>query len=103
MVQQIEKIFLSAEYRIEGTGYENENTDVIVLLEDGQKYTASFFTYDNIKEQQIKNRKSGKYLNGKYFWEKGMILIEKCSSEQIMDVVKDLILEGDFETAFQKI
>jgi len=69
--------------------------------ENGEKYVASFFTYDYIRAQQLQNRKAGKSLNGKYFWVRGMILIEKCSSDQIMDVVKDLILEGDFEAAFQ--
>ncbi len=103
MIKQVERIYLSAEYRIEENAYEAENTDVIVQLTNGNKYTASFFTYENILKQKLLNQQRGEYLNGKYFWVRGMVLIEKCSSENIMEVVKDLIQEGDFEAAFQSM
>lgn len=104
MIEQIEKVYISAEFRmVEQEDYEKENTDVIVLLQNGNKYSASFFTYDNIKEQSIKNSITGDYLGGKYFWEKDMLIVEDCSEATIKSVIKNLIEEGDFFFVFSKL
>lgn len=79
------------------------NTDVIVFLEDDKKYIASFFAYANIDELQNQHERNGKFLNGKYFWDKHMVLVEDCSLPTIEPVILDLIDEGDFEEAFKEL
>jgi hypothetical protein len=101
---RVEKIFITAERHSENSSDQNnENTDVIVVLADGHKYTASFFTYDFIEKMRNKNKLTGDFLNGKYFWGKNMVLVEECSAEIINPVVKDIIDEGEFVDVFRKL
>ena len=101
---QIEDLYLSIEKESnDGFDASNENTDVIVVLDNGQKYIASFFTYSNISKLKLEHKKTGEYLSGKYFRVDNMVLIENCSKENIEEVVQYLIDEGDFEYVFRKI
>ncbi|MBC8487237.1 MAG: hypothetical protein H8D45_14505 [Bacteroidetes bacterium] len=79
------------------------NTDVIVILEDGRKYNASFFAYANINKIKLQHQKDGSYLAGSYFWDKNMVLVEDCSMNIIEPVVNDLIDEGNFQEAFREL
>lgn len=100
----VEKIFITAEQQSETiSDRHNENTDVIVVLHDGHKYTASFFTYAYIEKMRNKNKLTGDFLNGKYFWGKNMVLVEKCTAEIIHPVVKDIIDEGEFVDVFRML
>lgn len=104
MSYSISKIHLSAEQQNdEAIDYKNTNTDVIVELTNGEAYAASFFTYDNLREVIRKNKLEGTCLHGKYFWVESMVFVEDCSREIIWEIVNDLIEEGDFELAFQKL
>jgi hypothetical protein len=79
------------------------NTDVIVVLADGHKYTASFFTYAFIEQMRSKNKLTGDFLKGIYFWEKNMVLVEECSPEIINPVVREIIDEGEFSDVFRRL
>ena len=81
----------------------NDNSDVIVTFENGDKYIASFFTYDNIEWLRQKNKKTGECLNGKYFFATDLILIDKLNREEILKVINHLIKEDEFTTCFDKI
>jgi hypothetical protein len=80
-----------------------ENTDVIVSLEDGSKYIASFFAYNNIEDLRLEHQLNGDFLNGSYFWAKNMVLVEECSPKVIHPVVKNIIEEGEFDEIFRKL
>ena len=77
------------------------NTDVIVQLDNGSKYIASFFSYDYIKVIRNKNIKTGAFAKGKYFRDKNMVLVEECSAKVIKPVIQDLIDEGEFLDVFE--
>jgi hypothetical protein len=79
------------------------NTDVIVSLEDGKKYLASFFAYSSIEELRIQHQSDGNFLHGYYLWDKNMILVEECALKTIESVVNDLIDEGNFREAFRQL
>jgi hypothetical protein len=79
------------------------NTDVIVSLEDGKKYIASFFAYSSIEELRNQHQSDGNFLHGSYLWDKNMILIEECSLKTIESVVNDIIDEGNFQEAFRQL
>lgn len=81
----------------------NDNSDVIVTFENGDKYVATFFTYENIEWLRQKNQKSGECLNGKYFFATDLILIDKLNREEILKVINHLISQDEFFTAFDKI
>ena len=87
------------------------NTEVVVLIEEEDdygkpqlvKYSAPFFTYLNIDTVRKENEESGEFLHGKYFWAKGLTLIDKCCRENIKEVIEHLIDEGDFRSVFKSI
>lgn len=100
----IETIYLSAEQQAESSfDYQQGNTDVIVLFENGDKYVASFFSYANLELIHRQHQESGDYLNGAYFWTKNMVLVLDCSMEKVRQVVDHLLDEGEFREVFQKI
>lgn len=80
----------------------NDNTDVFVEFEDGERWGASFFTYSNINKLVEKNKITGECLNGKYFWSSDMILIDEVSRKRIEEVIAYLINEGEFNSIFTR-
>lgn len=104
MELKIEKIILTRAIRKQqNLPVEDDNTDVIVKMENGAVYLASFFSYDSIEKYRQIHKKKNQLLGGKYFWAKRMLLIEDCVEEKVKQVVKDLVNEGDFLNVFECI
>ena len=78
------------------------NSDVIVTFENGERWVATFFSYQNILSLAKKNRDTGECLGGKYFVATDMILIDEVSCERLEEVVADLIKENEFEWCFAR-
>lgn len=78
------------------------NSDVIVTFENGERWVATFFSYQNILSLAKKNRETGECLSGKYFVATDMILIDEVSRERIEEVIADLIKESEFEKYFAR-
>ncbi|MFC5591059.1 hypothetical protein ACFPRA_19445 [Sporosarcina soli] len=81
----------------------DDNTDVIVTMNDGTKWTASFFTYKNIESLRLKNQQTGENLNGLFLWSSNMILIEKIDRTLLERVISNLMEEGLFVQVFTRI
>jgi len=101
---KVNKIHLTAD-DIHDNNYDPKkgNTDVIVFLDNGKKYIASFFAYANMYEIKLHHQKNGCFLHGDYFWDKNMVMVKDCSLEIIKPVVKDIIDEGNFPEAFREL
>lgn len=99
---KLKEIWIEAEEWELGWNPLNVNTDVIVTFDNGDEYCATFFTYSNISKLSKKNHKTGELLNGKYFWASGMILIDKCSRQDIEQVIEDLICDERLPHVFIK-
>ncbi|WP_299888814.1 hypothetical protein [uncultured Lacinutrix sp.] len=105
-MNKIKSVWIETEEKgpiIGGTTEINDNSDVIVTFENGDKYVATFFTYENINWLRQKNQKTGECLNGKYFFVTDLILIEKLNREEILKIINHLIDEDEFFKAFNKI
>jgi hypothetical protein len=101
---KVKRIYLTAESSNKNNyNPKDGNTDVVVFLENGKKYIASFFAYANINEMRLQHRQNGDFLDGTYFWDKNMVLLEDCSLNIIEPIVKDLIDEGNFQEAFREL
>lgn len=87
----------------ESANESEEYTDVVVTLENGEKYIASFFAYGSIEKLNKKHRKTGTFLFGKYFRAEQMVLIEDCTKKNIKEVVQHLLDENDFNCVFKLI
>jgi len=78
----------------------DDNSDVIVTFENGARWVATFFSYQNILSLANKNRGTGECLDGKYFVATDMILVDEVTRPRIEEVVADMIERDDFETYF---
>jgi hypothetical protein len=83
----------------------NDNTDVIVTLDDGTRWVATFFSYSNIESLIEKNRRTGECLGGKYFWASDMVLADEISRNRIEEVTSYLVEKSssEFESIFKRI
>jgi hypothetical protein len=80
----------------------DDNSNVWVVFENGEKWTGIFFSYQNILSLRDKNEQTGECLNGKYFCAENMILIDEISRESIESVIKEMIEKNEFDTYFSK-
>lgn len=78
----------------------DDNTDVIVTFEDGARWVATFFSYQNIVSLAEKNHQTGECLGGKYFVATDAILVDEVTRQRIKEVVVDLIRRREFERHF---
>lgn len=105
MKLEIESLWIALETKGFVTAEEafDQNTDVIVTLSTGERYVATFFTYQNILTLIKKNQISGEWLSGKYFWASDMLLIDSIDRASIEQVVEKLIADGCWPAAFRLI
>ncbi|HEX6607873.1 MAG TPA: hypothetical protein VF276_13275 [Chloroflexia bacterium] len=78
----------------------DENSDVIITFEDGSRWVATFFSYTNINTLVEKNRRTGEYMSGKYFWAGDMILVDEVSRARVEEVVRYLLETREFKQIF---
>ena len=78
------------------------NSDVIVTLENGTSWIATFFSYQNIQSLAQKNRTTGECLYGEYFWATNMILVDEVSRSRIEEVIEHLTEQDEFERVFSR-
>lgn len=76
------------------------NSDVTVTFEDGKRWVATFFSYQNINSLTKKYQEQGDCLGGKYFVATDMILVDEVSRERIEEVISDLLGQNEFEMYF---
>jgi hypothetical protein len=99
--KQTRSIWIEAEEWAEGEWTPtDDNSDVIVTFADGERWVATFFSYQNILSLAETYRETGECLGGKYFVATDMILVDEVSRERIEEVVADLLAQNDFETYF---
>lgn len=104
MIDTIRKIYLSIErIGIDDIDYENEHTDVIVELKNGDLYVASFFTYQYVETLRAENRENGSFLHGDYFWTERLVLTSDITAKNVKRIIEDLRDEGNFNQAFKKL
>jgi len=106
MNTQIKELWIESEEKgpiIGGTLETNDNSDVIVTLHNGNRYVATFFTYENIEHLRRKNQKTGECLNGRYFWASDMIIVERINRREVKEIIEHLLAENEFEQTFDKI
>jgi hypothetical protein len=102
---KIQEIIIESESKgpiIGGQESINDNSDIDIILEDGTVLYATAFTFKNIEWLRDKNIKTGECLNGRYFWAKNMLIVNKINRQEIEQIVNHLIQEGELESIFTK-
>src|SRR5918998_6898861 len=73
------------------------NSDVIVTFENGERWVATFFSYQNVLSLREKNQETGECLGGKYFCATDMILVDEVSRGRIEEVVAEMLDQKEFD------
>lgn len=81
----------------------DSNSDVVFELNDGSRWGATFFTYQNIETLRKKNQQSGECLNGSYFCAEAMILVSEMSKEVIGAVLQEMLSSGEIEICCHRL
>ena len=78
-----------------------DNVDVTVHFEDGARYTATFFTPENIRLLREHYKETGECAHGLYFWASHPIIVDRLTWENVQATVSSLIESGEFASAFE--
>lgn len=101
---EIRKLWFEFEEWADGYDRNDENADVHFELNDGTRWCASFFTYQNLLSQSRKNQATGECLSGQYFYADKPIFISEMNKELIVSVLNDIIrTETDLSCVFTEI
>lgn len=79
----------------------DDNVDVTVIFATGERYTATFFTVENLNSLMERYSESGECANGLYVWSSHMIVIQRITKMNVERAVGDLIQSGEFRNAFE--
>jgi hypothetical protein len=83
-----------------GIDPEDDNVDVTVTFEGGDRYTATFFTLTNLAALMENYAQTGECANGLYIWSTHMIVIARVTRQNIERAIDDLLKNGEFAAAF---
>lgn len=81
---------------------DNDNVDVQVTFPNGDNFSATFFTLQNIDALMQHYTKTGECAAGSYFWASNMIIIQKLTEQAICEAIDDLLAEEEFRSIFSK-
>jgi outer membrane translocation and assembly module TamA len=91
---------ISIAYREQKIDPADDNVDVEVRLESGERYIATFFTLKNIQRLTDGYKASGECNSGQYFWAANMLIIRDLSEKTIQQTIADLVANGEFKQVF---
>lgn len=97
--EEIKEIWIEAEQWENGFSDENVNSDVIVTMENGVRWIATFFTICNVIDLMEKSYENSKE---QYFWSSDMIIVPDFDREQVESVIKRMLIEEYFVLAFKE-
>ena len=74
--------------------------NVMVRMENGQTYFGSLYTFEEVSRIHRESRKNGEYMDGSYFWNSNMIIMEKIDHESTRKIIEEMIRQDTFYNAF---
>ncbi len=80
----------------------NDNVDVQVTFPNGDNFSATFFTLQNIDTLMQRYTKTGECTAGSYFWASNMIIVQKLTEQTICETIDDLLAGEEFTSIFSK-
>lgn len=80
----------------------NDNVDVQVTFPNGDNFSATFFTLQNINTLMQHYTKTGECAAGSYFWASNMIIVQTLTEQAICEAIDDLLAGEEFTVYFLK-
>ena len=104
MTDEVKSIKLSAEYLGDDkVNYDNLNTDVIVEFKSGERFVASFYSINKLKDFIKEVEQTDDYKSGQFYRLMELILVKDLNTENLYPVIESMLNEGDFQLVFRKI
>lgn len=99
----IKKIYLPEAMGNEKFDYGFMNTDVIVQLDNEDKFIANFIALKKLVEDIETYWKTTKDPSKKYYWSKNMVIVKSLRKKELLPMIEYMIDEGDFQMVFEKL
>jgi hypothetical protein len=80
----------------------NDNIDVEVQFKNGERYGASFFTPENIRNLMTRHAHDNEDTQGLYMWCTDMVVVRDLYLETIEEAVARMIDTGELKKAFDR-
>jgi hypothetical protein len=87
----------------EALDYENLSTDVIVRMDTGERYIATFFSYKNLVETVKLEMETWDPYQGQYYKVLDTVIVKDFNSGDLRAVIEHMVAEGDFQLVFKKM
>ncbi|MDH0864174.1 hypothetical protein [Mitsuaria sp. GD03876] len=81
----------------------DDNVDILIDVEDGRLFSATFFTINNLSTLMRRYRASGECAAGKYVWAKDMIVVESITRATLEVAIDELIRTGEIESCCTRL
>ena len=82
---------------------ESDCVDVVLTLNDGKRYAATFTTLRYLSSLFTKNETTGECCSGTYLCVSHMIIVNRLSIESIERSLLDLFNEGEHERILERL
>lgn len=99
----IKKIYLPEAMENERFDYGFMNTDVIVQLDNEDKFVANFIAIKKLVEDIETDWKTKKNPSKKYYWSRNMVIVKSLKKKELLPMIEYMIDEGDFQLVFEKL
>ena len=101
----VKSIILTAEYLNDtDIDYNDLNTDVIVQFDNGDKYSATFFSVKNLQSMIDElDRLQDRNAVRQYYKIMNMALVKDFNQGDLLPIIEAMLSEGDFQLLFKKI
>ena len=97
-------LWISAEHwDIDTWAPDDDIVDIVATLKNGDRWAATVCSYKHVQTLRAKWESSGECLGGRYLWAARLILSIDTSRESIEKMLNDLIANGEFESALEKL
>jgi hypothetical protein len=100
---EIMSVFLTERPEDGIVDYDNINTDVIVEFENGDRYSAIFYSHKNLHEVMTETERSEEYRSYTYYKVLDIVLVRDFNGGDLRPVIEAMLKEGDFQLVFKKI
>ena len=81
---------------------DNDNVDVQVTVPNGDNFSATFFTLQNIDTLMKQYKKTGECAKGLYFWASDILIVQELTEHTICETIDNLLAEEEFASVFSK-
>lgn len=79
------------------------NVDMWVIRADGERWSGTAFTHDEVGRLLERWRRSGECLDGGYFWASDGLIVREPGIPSMVSVIDHLVETGEYTSVLQRL